>query len=192
MNQLFYTMKEAGLAAVLLLPILLILNHFRFRSLKTTALYFLFTVYLAGVYAVVGLPNVTYARFDININLIPFADMLSDLSGTVLNMILFIPLGIFLSLLWKRYRCLKWTVLFGFILSLTIEILQIFTFRATDINDLLTNTAGSIIGYLIGLCVCRLFPGLRFRNRESDLPVLMACTTAVMFFFQPLIWTLIY
>ena len=30
-----------------------------------------------------------------------------------------------------------------------IEILQIFTFRLTDINDLITNTLGTIAGYFI-------------------------------------------
>lgn len=37
----------------------------------------------------------------------------------------------------------------GLALSISIEILQIFTFRLTDIDDLITNTAGTVIGYYI-------------------------------------------
>ncbi|MDE6004221.1 MAG: VanZ family protein, partial [Oscillospiraceae bacterium] len=33
--------------------------------------------------------------------------------------------------------------------SILIEILQIFTFRLTDIDDLITNTLGAILGYSI-------------------------------------------
>ena len=37
----------------------------------------------------------------------------------------------------------------GLAVSLGIELLQIFTFRLTDIDDLITNTAGTVIGYEI-------------------------------------------
>lgn len=42
------------------------------------------------------------------------------------------------------------TVGLGLMTSLGIEILQIFTFRATDINDVITNVAGYNDRYLIG------------------------------------------
>lgn len=35
----------------------------------------------------------------------------------------------------------------GFIFSLSIEITQIFGFETTDVNDLITNTVGSDLGY---------------------------------------------
>lgn len=192
MFQLYYTALEAGLAALVLIPILLILNKIRFHNLKTTVFYFLFAVYLTGVYAVVGLPNITYIRFELNLNLIPFADMLSDLSGTLLNVVLFVPLGLSLPVLWPKFQNLWKTVLFGFCFSLVIELLQVFTFRATDINDLITNTLGTFAGYWAGLMIGRLFPRLKCSGRESDLPLLAGCSAAVMFFLQPLIWKLIY
>ena len=115
MYQLYNTALEAGLAATVLIPVLLVLNRMRFHSIRTTVLYIFFAVYLTGVYAVVGLPNITYIRFELNLNLIPFADMLSDLSGTLLNVLLFIPLGLFLPLLWSRFQSLWKTVLFDFV-----------------------------------------------------------------------------
>ena len=138
MVQLFYTAREAAASALLLLPIFLILRFFRFHSSKTTLLYFFFAVYLSGVYAVVGLPNVSYIRFDLNLNLIPFVGMLTDLRSTALNIVLFIPLGFFLFLLWKPFHRAANMLLAGFMFSLAIELLQIFTLRATDINDLIT------------------------------------------------------
>lgn len=192
MYQLYNTALEAGLAATVLIPVLLVLNRMRFHSVRTTVLYILFAVYLTGVYAVVGLPNITYIRFELNLNLIPFADILSDLSGTLLNVLLFIPLGLFLPLLWSRFQSLRKTVLFGFCFSLGIELLQIFTFRSTDINDLLTNTFGMLVGYWFGLIIIKLFPAIKCRNKDSDLGLLIGCSAAVMFFLQPMIWELIY
>ena len=37
----------------------------------------------------------------------------------------------------------------GLAVSLGIELLQLFTFRLTDIDDLITNTAGTVTGYEI-------------------------------------------
>lgn len=192
MAQFFYAVLEASLAAVILIPLMLILNHVRFHSGKTTILYTLFSIYLAGIYAVVGLPNITYIRFDPNLNFIPFGDMLSDLSGTFLNVILFVPLGLFLPLLWRTFQSLRKTLLLGLCFSLGIELLQIFTLRATDINDLITNTVGAFMGYWFGVMIGKRFPALKCSNRKSDLTLLLCCSTAVMFFFQPLIWKLIY
>ena len=192
MIQLYNAILEACIAALVLIPLLLILNHFRFRNWKASLLYLMFTVYLAGVYAVVGLPNVTYLRFDLHFNLIPFSGMLSDISGTLLNVVLFIPMGLFLFLLWTPFRRPGNVLWFGFAASLFIEILQIFTLRASDVNDLITNTAGALTGYGIGRLISAILPSLKCRNRISDLPVLLGISVSAMFFLQPVIWSLIY
>lgn len=191
MAQLYYTGREAAAAALLLIPIFLILILIRFRSLKTTLMYYCFAVYLAGVYAVVGLPNVSYLRFDLNLNLIPFAPMLSDLRSTALNVVLFIPFGFFLFFLWKPFRRAPNMLLAGFMFSLAIELLQIFTLRATDVNDLITNTAGAMAGYGLGMILTKIRPILPGRNRISDLFLMTGISMTVMFFFQPLIWNII-
>lgn len=191
MYQLIYAAKEACLAATVLIPVLLVLNHFRFRSPKATILYTLFCMYLAGVYALVGLPNAAYIRFDPTFQLIPFADFLEGLRSTVLNVVLFLPMGVFLPLLWKKYRRFPAAVFTGFCLSLAIELLQIFTLRAVDVNDLITNTLGTAAGFLLAKGIARLFPSLKLRQPGRDLPLLVGCTTAVMFFLEPVIWKLL-
>lgn len=40
-------------------------------------------------------------------------------------------------------------------MSLTIEVLKLFVFRATDINDLIMNTLGALVGYLAAKVIIR-------------------------------------
>ena len=69
--------------------------------------------------------------------------------GFVLNIIMFLPLGLLIPCIWKQCRNITNVAVTGFLLSLTIEISQIFNARATDIDDLLANTIGACAGYLI-------------------------------------------
>ena len=69
--------------------------------------------------------------------------------GFVLNIIMFLPLGLLIPCIWKKCRSITNVTVTGFLLSLTIEISQIFNARATDIDDLLANTIGACAGYLI-------------------------------------------
>ena len=185
-----FAMVEILPAAVFLVPLYLLLYRLCFRNLSKTILCFLFAFYLCAVYALVGLPNVTYIRFDLSGNLIPFRDMLTGLRSSVENVLLFVPLGIFLPLLDRRYREVKRTVLSGFCLSLTMELLQIFTYRATDVNDLITNTLGTLLGYFLAKILIRKFPEWRWGGRE--IPVVFGSVFGVMFFLQPfavaLVW----
>lgn len=187
---------EFAAAPLLLIPLFLILNKLRFHNGKTTFLYTLLAIYLAGVWAVVGLPNVRYLRFDLNFNFIPFTGMTADLRGTVLNVVLFLPLGFFLTLLWKRFRSGGKCALFGFGFSLAIEILQMFTFRATDVDDLMTNTLGTLLGWLLGWVIIHLRPGLALDRRNSDLLLIFGAVFGVMFFMYPflypVVWDLIF
>ncbi len=178
-------LAELSAAALFLIPGLLLLKGRGKLTAKYIPGYLLFTLYLCAVMILVGLPNITYIRFDPSGNLIPFRDMISDLRSTALNVLLFVPLGFFLRLLWRRYRRLGRALRFGFLLSLAVELLQVFTYRATDVNDLLTNTLGTALGYLLAGC----FPkGLDCPLRELRLLLLTAAL--VMLLGQPLILTL--
>ena len=71
-----------------------------------------------------------YGRLDNSINLIPLAAM--DWWGYTLNAFMFMPLGFLLPLIWKSFRQAKKTVVFGFFLSLTIEVCQLFCFGCLE------------------------------------------------------------
>ena len=90
-----------------------------------------------------------FKAFSPRIVLVPFRDMISGPVDTILNIILFIPLGFFLPLLYKNYNRVNRVVLTGFLFSISIETVQMFGMGATDINDLITNTVGTCLGYYI-------------------------------------------
>lgn len=178
---------DALLATILLLPIFLILGKTVFRSQSRTVCYFFLAVYLCEMYALVGLPNAYYIRFDTNINLVPFRHLFSYLWNNLLNVLLFLPLGFFLPVLFRRYGKFRRTLLFGFTASLLIELLQLFTFRATDVNDLMTNTLGTVIGWAVGKLFLLLFPTVLPGQRTKDLYIVLLTVFAVMFFLHPLL-----
>ena len=186
---------EAGIAAIILIPAFWLLNRYCFRNPRRASCYLMMSLYLAAVDAVVGLPSLLYIRFDRNINLVPFAYMFSDYRNSLLNVLLFVPLGFLLPVLWKRFRSFLWTGLFGLSFSLSIELLQLLTLRATDVNDLMTNSTGTILGWLLGRLVLRLFPSIRPSWKTGELAIVFGVTLAVMFLAQPflaeIIWNLI-
>ena len=81
------------------------------------------------------------------LNFIPFSSGIEI--STILNIIFFMPFGFLLPTLWKRFRKFIPTVFAGFIFSLIIEVGQLFTFRATDVDDLIMNTLGTILGFIV-------------------------------------------
>jgi hypothetical protein len=85
------------------------------------------------------------------------SDLLIYLLG---NVVLFIPLGFFVYLTLRR-RVLATTALCALV-SIGVEILQlpIWT-RSSDVDDVLTNTAGGFLGALAGFLVLRLYRAVR-------------------------------
>ena len=65
------------------------------------------------------------------------------------NFILFYPMGIFLPCLFKKVRTVKKTLLIAFGTILSVEIVQlVFRLGIFDVDDLILNIAGWILGYL--------------------------------------------
>lgn len=178
------------LGALHLIPLYWILNRIYFNNTRKSILYCLFSCYIATVYVLVGLPNVTYIRPELNLNLVPLTGMIDDWKNSILNILLFIPLGTSVPLLWRRFRTAKATVLFGFIISLVIELLQTLTYRTTDVNDLITNTIGTFGGYLCAQFLLQRFPMLRCIVKEdntSDLVIIFPTVLLLMFFAYPFV-----
>ena len=86
-----------------------------------------------------------------SINIIPFMGSVIvngkiDTSEIINNIIVFIPVGIYVCMLKKDWSILK-KISVGFFISLGIEVLQfVLAIGATDITDLIGNTLGGIIG----------------------------------------------
>ena len=185
MPMLQFVLVEVLPAAAFLLPLYL-LHFLQLRDMRKSCLYFLCSFYLCAVYAFAGLPNIAYIRFDLSGNLIPLAGMVCGVRSSIQNVFLFVPLGIFLPLLGRRYRRMKHALLFGFCMSLLIELLQIFTYRATDVNDLITNTAGAVLGFFLAQLLMRTIPAVRQLARDkSNLLLVFGSAFVIMFFLQP-------
>lgn len=88
------------------------------------------------------------------INLFPFRDGIS--LSMILNVVMFMPLGFLLPLLWKEYQSLVRTAIIGFCFSCGIEFCQLFNRRVSDVDDLLMNTLGAILGWLIWIVFSRI------------------------------------
>lgn len=72
-------------------------------------------------------------------------EMMLNLIG---NTAMFIPSGIILPILYKRLNTFWKVTMTGFLISLSIEILQLpFASRGSDVDDLILNTLGVMIGY---------------------------------------------
>jgi glycopeptide antibiotics resistance protein len=75
----------------------------------------------------------------------------------VLNVGVFIPLGVLLAAAALRFPA---ALLIGLLLSVVIEVSQYFVQvgRTSDVNDLITNTTGTVLGWAVGAAivhVCR-------------------------------------
>lgn len=66
-----------------------------------------------------------------------------------LNILMFVPFGVLLPVVFPRLRRLWRTGLTGLALTLAIETTQYFTGRSADIDDVLANFTGALIGYAI-------------------------------------------
>lgn len=177
-------------AGLILVPLYLVLNRVYIHDLTKAAGYCIFSFYLVAVYHLVGMPCITYVNPGLNLNLIPFADMLAYPGNAMLNVALFLPLGILLPLIWNHFRSVRATVLFGFGMTLSIELLQILVGRATDINDLITNTTGAFLGFLLWKLLSST-PLARLGGYENHREVYGICgiVFAVMFFAEPFLFT---
>lgn len=66
------------------------------------------------------------------------------------NVLLFIPYGFLFPLAVKSYRNFFSILLLGIVTSLSIECMQLITSRGFfQIDDILTNTLGAVVGYII-------------------------------------------
>lgn len=160
--------------SVVLIP-QLISHHAKFgrvyaRRVVTSAAVTLYTC-LAVAVVLLPLPAPGDARLTQTVQPVPFqwvADVATELDKyglphsqalftqtfqqLAMNVLLFVPLGMFVVLLWRRgVRCATLT---GLAASLAVEITQItavfgtapYVYRIFDVDDLMANTAGAALG----------------------------------------------
>ena len=133
-------------------------------------LFILFIAFCAGLTTQTILPhnfNLNAVGFSLdNFNVIPFSTIIEMFTKSpqvaavniIGNIIMFAPFGFFPPLLWRKFHLGKaaWLTLN---ISFCIEIVQLFVKgRATDIDDLILNTLGGIIGWCVYWLFKKIFP----------------------------------
>lgn len=178
----FSYLKEGFWHYLFMLPVFITLNvlfYFLYRrnhisvhpgfiagfQLLMYLLAIMLTVTGAGSIRDIGRYGDEIIRMD-EINLIPFASWgIADIFGLVMNLFMFVPLGILIPLVWKQGASFRQTTLAGFEFSLLIEISQLFDRRATDIDDLIMNTLGVMLGYAVYRLAFRKMKLFQINNR---------------------------
>ena len=141
-----------------------------------------------------GVPELPYIYPRLNINLIPFWDITNGvgayLVNSVLNILLFVPLGFILPLLWKEFRSRRSMCFTGFLLSLGIELAQLLNYRVSDVDDLIMNTLGAFLGYALLMRLSRRKKGLLIQEQADGRKmflVILGVVVLVMFALRPYI-----
>ena len=99
--------------------------------------------------------RVDYNTLGGGINIIPFAEILRYkisshlfLLNVIGNILLFVPFGFIISSYVKPNKFYL-PVLISFLVSITIEFVQLNIGRSFDVDDIILNTIGATFGYLI-------------------------------------------
>lgn len=110
-----------------------------------------FVIYIMSLFYVVTFQDVSWSTS----NFIPFKEMFRYEFGSFLflknvigNMIMFMPYGFFISYFLKADK--KSTIIYlSIIVSLTIEVTQLMIGRVFDVDDIMLNIFGGLIGFYI-------------------------------------------
>ena len=101
-------------------------------------------------------------------NVIPLVTI--DPRTFVLNVVMTVPLGVLLPLVWPVRR-LRRLIGLALAFSASVEVVQFLTNvllssgRTADVNDLAANTLGAVAGFLMLRCLCRFAVVDRMANR---------------------------
>ena len=149
---LYEILSEILPFTIFLLIINLIYKHK--IDVKTNILLILFALYIIGVFYFTGSGTIwdgLFKNFEIRfdqINLVPFKNQINIIEY-ILNIILFMPFGFLTPFICKKELNLYKIIIKGFSFSLLIELSQLLNNRSFDINDLILNTLGAVIGYVL-------------------------------------------
>jgi glycopeptide antibiotics resistance protein len=143
---------------------------FIFKKNRRTAIdyliYYSFIFYLLCLIKVVFFPIAIYNHPELKysssyVQLIPFKSIIEDINNKNYiqawgNIILFMPLSVYWTLLNKRAKFFGYSLIFGFAITFTIESIQLlidyvthFSNKFFDVDDMILNTIGFVLGWFL-------------------------------------------
>ena len=102
-----------------------------------------------------------------NISWVPFQS--EGIFTYCMNVIMLMPLGFLLPYIWKNFRNPFKVAFTGFLLSVFIEFAQVPTNRLVDVDDVMMNTLGTMLGYLVWKTAGKHFFGGKEAQRTVSL-----------------------
>ena len=152
----------------------LISKHKKF-VLHKELIYLISIIYILCLFHVVTFQDNNYGKS----NFVPFKEIFRYDFGTpkfmkniVGNIMLFIPYGFIASYLLKNKKFSTITIL-TIIVSLTIETVQYYIGRVFDIDDVILNLAGGIIGFLIYVGIDAIRSKIKIFKNDTVLDILI-------------------
>lgn len=128
--------------------------------------------------------------------------LFGDIHGFVqisVNILIFIPMGIVAFICFKNSKHIKlYGTLFCCFISVIVEIMQLFTIRGTDVNDICLNAIGGFLGVLLTKKYFERKGMLECQKDEKDFVFLiitiLVCLTTLIFFqeIDKFMWTCIF
>ncbi|MFN3850499.1 MAG: VanZ family protein [Spirosomataceae bacterium] len=132
------------------------MNSQKDNTLANRLTYLLLIIYSAVLFWIIVLKlNISFTyKGTQNVNLIPFQQPVRrngriDYNEIFLNILIFVPLGLYVSILFKRLSTFQ-KILTFFGVSFICEIMQyILRIGAFDITDIINNTFGGVVGLVL-------------------------------------------
>ncbi|WP_019241082.1 MULTISPECIES: VanZ family protein [Bacillus] len=172
------------LSAIIYLPIYIAQRKKKIPFLRHFIHYVFIGCCIVISFATLFLGGVTFNPDYYFLNLHPFiwisevytmgwARMIEQL---ILNILMFVPLCILLPIVFKGLRSFWKTTIVALCMTISIEFIQYFTGRSADIDDVIMNVCGGMIGYFLFSLLNHLFRnkawwkqlnGMQKRNQNS-------------------------
>lgn len=136
---------------LLILGILWGVNKRREVKIKNNIAGLMLSIYMVALLRITGIIGIKFHFGFYNMNLIPFADMSKgSILMIILNLLLFVPYGTLIPIVFKN---IKWNwkkvMMIGFVTTFFIEALQLFGGRFAEIDDIIANTLGATLGFML-------------------------------------------
>lgn len=163
----------------------IITRHKRFL-LHRELIYLISIIYLLCLFHIVTFQDVNYGVS----NFIPFKEIFRYSIGShkfikniLGNIMLFIPFGFLSSYLLKNRKFSIVTIL-TIIASLTIETVQYYIGRVFDIDDIILNLIGGIIGFLIYIGIDAIKNKVKILKNDTVLDILIIIILVIVILYS--------
>ncbi len=143
------------------------------KSVSAVALLLVLYVLLVLFYTVLG-RRTQVGYYNVNFDIVGSYTTLflyknaETVKETLLNVVMFIPVGVGVYFIAQKYRVLHAAV-FGVVLSAFIEVLQfVLSNGYSELTDIVHNTLGAVAGALVALFAASVYKNIKRRKASKD------------------------